>query len=163
MADDDRTRALHGLGYGLYVATAAGGGTRCGWAATWLMQCSFDPPAIAIAARSGSTRARMIEAGGVFAVNVMERGQQGLVSLFYAPVEETGPDLAGVAFATGVTGCPLLDDALGAIECRVTASVPGGDHTVFVGEVVSARWHRDGVPLTLRDTGLDYGGLEDTS
>lgn len=161
--DDDRARVLHGLGYGLYVATAAGGGTRCGWAATWLMQCSFDPPAVAIAARRDSTRAAAIAAGGVFAVNLMERGQQDLVSRFYAPVEETGPDLAGVAFTLGDTGCPLLDDGLGAIECRVTDSVPGGDHTIFVGDVVAARWLRDGVPLTLRDTGLDYGGLEDTS
>lgn len=163
MDDDDRARALQGLGYGLYVATAAEGETRCGWAATWLMQCSFDPPAIAIAARRDSTRARVIDAGGVFAVNVMEQGQQALVSRFYASVEETGPDLGGVAFTLGATGCPLLDDALGAIECRVTASVPGGDHTVFVGDVVAARWHRDGVPLILRDTGLDYGGLEDPS
>ena len=104
-------------------------------------------PAVAIAARSGSTRARLIESGGVFAVNVMERGQQGLVSRFYAPVEETGPDLAGVTFTLGATGCPLLDDALGALECRVTDSLPGGDHTIFVGRVEKFSETADLAPL----------------
>lgn len=163
MVTDDRARALQGLGYGLYVATSNDGTRHRAWAATWVMQCSFDPPAVAVATRTGSTRAELIESAGVFAVNVMELGQQDLVGRFYAPVEMTGDDLDGVPFTLGVTGCPLLESALGSFECRVRDSLGGGDHTIFVGELVAATWRRDGVPLLLRDTGLDYGGLEDTS
>lgn len=163
MADDTRTAVLQAIRYGLYVATSTDGTHRYAWAANWLTQCSFDPPAVALAARRGTSRALMIERGGVFAVNVMEHGQAGLVSRFYRPVEETADDLGGVAFTPGSTGCPLLDDALGSLECRVRDRVSGGDHVVFVGEVVDATWRRDGIPLALADTALDYGGLHDSS
>jgi flavin reductase (DIM6/NTAB) family NADH-FMN oxidoreductase RutF len=35
-----------------------------------------------------------------------------------------------------VTGAPILDGALSAIECRTTAVHDGGDHSIVVGEVV---------------------------
>ena len=34
------------------------------------------------------------------------------------------------------TGSAVLDDALGAIECRTTAVHDGGDHAIVVGEVI---------------------------
>jgi len=43
-------------------------------------------------------------------------------------------------------------------ECRVTNDVRGGDHTVFVAEVVEAGVRKDAEPLTLHDTGFFYGG-----
>jgi flavin reductase (DIM6/NTAB) family NADH-FMN oxidoreductase RutF len=36
-----------------------------------------------------------------------------------------------------VTGAPILDDALTALECRTTAVHDGGDHSIVVGEVVA--------------------------
>jgi len=36
--------------------------------------------------------------------------------------------------------------------------VHGGDHTVFLAEVVDAGVRRDAEPLPLRDTGFFYGG-----
>ena len=41
---------------------------------------------------------------------------------------------------------PLLDEALATIECRVVQEAPGGDHTIFVGEVVGATIN-EGKPL----------------
>jgi flavin reductase (DIM6/NTAB) family NADH-FMN oxidoreductase RutF len=35
-----------------------------------------------------------------------------------------------------VTGAPILDDALSALECRTTDVHDGGDHSIVVGEVV---------------------------
>jgi flavin reductase (DIM6/NTAB) family NADH-FMN oxidoreductase RutF len=35
-----------------------------------------------------------------------------------------------------LTGAPILDDALAALECRTTAVHDGGDHSIVVGEVV---------------------------
>ena len=33
---------------------------------------------------------------------------------------------------------PVIVDALGRLECRVTGQVPTGDHTLFVGQIVHA-------------------------
>jgi flavin reductase len=47
-----------------------------------------------------------------------------------------------------VSGAPILDDALVAMECRTSATYDGGDHTIVVGEVLSvAELRPDGVPL----------------
>jgi flavin reductase (DIM6/NTAB) family NADH-FMN oxidoreductase RutF len=43
-------------------------------------------------------------------------------------------------------GRPVLDGALAALRCRRTAALPGGDHTVFVGEVEGAEV-AEGEPL----------------
>jgi flavin reductase (DIM6/NTAB) family NADH-FMN oxidoreductase RutF len=45
--------------------------------------------------------------------------------------------LDGVAHHAGpVTGAPVLDEALSALECRTSAVYDGGDHSIIVGEVV---------------------------
>ncbi len=43
-------------------------------------------------------------------------------------------------------------------ECKVVDVNERGDHVLVVGEVVDAGVHREGTPLTLRETGLFYGG-----
>ncbi len=43
---------------------------------------------------------------------------------------------------------PLLQDALAHLVCRVEASYPGGDHTLFLGRVEEL-WYRDGSPLAV--------------
>jgi|SRR5215472_295251 len=47
-----------------------------------------------------------------------------------------------------LTGAPILDDALAAMECRTTAVHDGGDHSIVVGEVLGVSEPRpDGAPL----------------
>jgi flavin reductase (DIM6/NTAB) family NADH-FMN oxidoreductase RutF len=46
-----------------------------------------------------------------------------------------------------VTGMPILDVALSALECRTTAAYDGGDHTIVVGEVVGVTEPREDGPL----------------
>jgi flavin reductase (DIM6/NTAB) family NADH-FMN oxidoreductase RutF len=53
----------------------------------------------------------------------------------------------GVAARDGELGAPLLDGALGWLECRLADEVATGTHTFFVGAVVSAELGEDGVPL----------------
>ena len=42
-----------------------------------------------------------------------------------------------------VTGVALLDAATATLECRTQAVYPGGDHSIIVGEVVSASLSED--------------------
>jgi flavin reductase (DIM6/NTAB) family NADH-FMN oxidoreductase RutF len=41
-----------------------------------------------------------------------------------------------VRYRIGQTGAPLLSDALATLECRLVDQHPGGDHTIFIGEVL---------------------------
>ena len=56
------------------------------------------------------------------------------------------------------TGAPLLVAPPAFFECRVVNEVRGGDHTIFVGEVLNAGIRTDEDALTLRETGFAYGG-----
>ncbi|HEX3578423.1 MAG TPA: flavin reductase family protein, partial [Thermoanaerobaculia bacterium] len=52
----------------------------------------------------------------------------------------------GVETFTGALDVPLITGALTAIECKLHEQLPGGDHTIFVGEVVDV-FTREGDPL----------------
>ena len=68
--------------------------------------------------------------------------------------------------ARASTGAPILIEAPGAIECRVTAIVEQGDHHIVVGEVVEAHLNKppagrpDAAILEMKDLGdnVFYGG-----
>jgi Conserved protein/domain typically associated with flavoprotein oxygenases, DIM6/NTAB family len=59
----------------------------------------------------------------------------------------------GVAMRDGVTGAPLLADALAWIECRIWAEHPTGDHTIFRRRGRRARTRRPGPALAYREHG----------
>jgi flavin reductase (DIM6/NTAB) family NADH-FMN oxidoreductase RutF len=49
-------------------------------------------------------------------------------------------------------------DCLGWVECRVVATLPAGDHTLVLGEVVAAGVEHEGEALTLEEAGFKYSG-----
>lgn len=101
----------------------------------------------------------MIKSSGVFALSVLEAGQKNLAQKFFQPLRRVGNKFEDVEFYTGAeTGCPIISEALGYVECRVVGVVEHGDHTVYVGEVIGAGVHREGEPLLLESTGWQYGG-----
>jgi flavin reductase (DIM6/NTAB) family NADH-FMN oxidoreductase RutF len=100
----------------------------------------------------------MIRHSGVFALSVLEEGQKQIAQSFFKPQSRVGDKFADIEFYLGETGCPIIKDSLGYVECKVVATVDQGDHTVFVGEVIAAGVHRDGNPLILETTGWQYGG-----
>lgn len=58
---------------------------------------------------------------------------------FAGAARPEGPDAFRViAFPSGLTGAPPLDGRAAYVECRLTASHPGGDHTFFLGAVARA-------------------------
>ncbi|HEU0052619.1 MAG TPA: flavin reductase family protein, partial [Longimicrobium sp.] len=59
---------------------------------------------------------------------------------------EVDAKFTGVAWRGEHTGAPVLDEALAWLDCRVAERLPGGDHTVFMGEVLGAD-AREGTPL----------------
>ncbi len=45
------------------------------------------------------------------------------------------------------TGSPILEGALAYFDCRLTEHHDGGDHAIFLGEIVSAGYREDAAPL----------------
>jgi flavin reductase (DIM6/NTAB) family NADH-FMN oxidoreductase RutF len=149
---------LRKIPHGLYVCGVVDGDAMNGFTASWVMQASFVPPLVVNCVRQDSGSNQMIRHSGVFALSVLEEGQKELAQTFFKPQSRVGDKFADIEFYLGETGCPIIKDALGYVECKVVATVDQGDHTVFVGEVIAAGVHRDGNPLILETTGWQYGG-----
>ncbi|MCZ7631098.1 MAG: flavin reductase family protein [Microthrixaceae bacterium] len=160
MEAQDKKVALRAITYGLYVMTSRHGDLVGGGGVNWLTQASFEPPLVAAAVRADSGLCATITAGGTFAVNVLAEDQVEIAKAFFGSTELDGERINGRSFTPGEeTGAPILDEVPCWFECRVTDVVERGDHTVFVAEVVGAGVRdAEQAPLSLRSTGMSYGG-----
>jgi flavin reductase (DIM6/NTAB) family NADH-FMN oxidoreductase RutF len=153
-----KKKALRLLSYGLCVATSRDDQGPAAGTINWISQSSFTPPLVMVAIKADSGLHRAVSASRVFAVHIVGKSQKGLATAFFRGAEPANGKLNGYAVETGQTGAPLLLAPPAWFECRVVNEVPGGDHTIFVGEVVDAGVRSDEEALTLRETGFAYGG-----
>lgn len=157
-----RRRVLWSFPSGLYVVGSRSGERRNAMTLNWAMQVSMEPKHLAISVVKSAFTHELIIEGGHFSVCSIAREDRALVRKFVKPVsvEEEGRLLNGVPFTEGVTGAPVLAAAVATVECRLVQTVDVGDHSLFVGEIVAARFLRDEATPVLRmeDTRMNYGG-----
>jgi flavin reductase (DIM6/NTAB) family NADH-FMN oxidoreductase RutF len=153
-----RKTLLRKIPHGVFICGVAEGEEVNGFTASWVTQGSFEPPLVVMAVRADSTSNGMIQRTGRFSLNVLSADQKDLAAVFFKPQKGVGGRFEAAPFRLGPLGLPVLDDALGAVECVLVGQVAHGDHTVFVGEVKTATLHRDGAALELSATGWQYGG-----
>ena len=145
--------------YGLYAVTAKHGTALSLMTANWLTQSSFEPPMVALAVEVDSHTRGVLEASGAFAINIYESGQRDLAGDLGRTFSKHHEKIDAADWQPGpATGSPLLEAALGWAECRVVSSIPSGDHVLFVAEVVEVGLNREGIPLTLKESGFKYAG-----
>lgn len=145
--------------YGLYAVTVAHGGEEHGMTANWLTQTAFEPPMVVVAVENTSRTIGMIRDSHHFAINVLLKGQRDLAGKLGRTSEQAPHKLKGIKTKPApVSGAPVLADCLGWVECRVVATLPAGDHTLVLGEVVAAGVEHEGEPLTLEEAGFKYSG-----
>jgi flavin reductase (DIM6/NTAB) family NADH-FMN oxidoreductase RutF len=127
------------------IGTRIADGTPRGLTASAVSSLSLHPPLLLVCiARSAETH-DCIRDAGIFSVNMLAADQESLAHRF-AGSEQRHARFDGVGYTTHSTGAPILDGALAWADCEVNAAHDGGDHTIFVGHVVSAG-ARDAKPL----------------
>jgi flavin reductase (DIM6/NTAB) family NADH-FMN oxidoreductase RutF len=150
---------LRKIPHGLFICGVRDGDEFNGFTASWVMQASFEPPLVVNCVRKDSGSNALLQKSGVFALSFLEDSQKDIAAQFFKPKRRVGNKFEDLtADEAPATGCPVLQDCLGYVECRVIGQVDYGDHTVFVGEVIGAKVYRDGNPLLLESTGWQYGG-----
>lgn len=159
MNADAKKTVLRHFPYGLYVVTVAHGGEEHGMTANWLTQAAFEPPMIAVAVENTSKTIGMIRDSHHFAVNVLQKGQRDLAGKLGRSSQQAPHKLKGIKTkpAPGAN-TPVLADALGWVECRLVTTLPAGDHTLVLGEVIEAGVEHEGEALTLQEAGFKYSG-----
>ena len=167
MNTDSKKTVMRMIPYGIYVLTADDAkGNVAAATVNWVTQTAFAPPLVIVGVKADSGTYKTVKAAQAFALNMLGKEHKSLAFTFFRPVDLTDGKLSGQAFRRGETGAPILIDAPGAIECRVTAIVEQGDHHIVVGEVVEAHLNRpltgrpDTAILEMKDLGENvfYGG-----
>ena len=104
---------------------------------------SLEPPLVLVCIDQRASIHDLLVEGHYFAVNVLAEAQEILSRRF---ASRDADRFSGTGYVDGVTGVPILNDVVAAIECRIVHTYSGGDHTIVVGEVEHAIVG-DGKPL----------------
>ncbi len=149
---------LRKIPHGLFICGVRDGEIVNGFTASWVTQGSFEPPLVVMAVRSEGSSHEIISRTKLFSLNVLRADQKELAAIFFKPQSALGGRFEAAPFSFGELGLPLIDDSIGGIECEVVGKVENGDHTIFVGEVKTAKLINDTDALNLSSTGWSYGG-----
>jgi flavin reductase (DIM6/NTAB) family NADH-FMN oxidoreductase RutF len=137
-------RALGAFVTGVTVVTTRNAaGEPVGLTVNSFNAVSLSPPLVlwSLSLRAASFTA--FEQATHFAVNVLAADQAALSERF----AKTGGDkFANLAWHDGPADMPLLEGTSASFTCRTASQHPGGDHMIFVGEVLSFQQH-ERVPL----------------
>jgi flavin reductase (DIM6/NTAB) family NADH-FMN oxidoreductase RutF len=123
---------------GVTVATIVTGEGPTGMTVSSFTSVSLDPPLVLIAIAKSSALHSAFRDAGAYAINFLADDQKSVSDIF-AGRTNTRNRFEGIGFKKGITGSPVIDGVRAVIECRAWQTYDGGDHSILVGEVVSAK------------------------
>jgi len=156
---DAKRKLLHHIPSGLFIIGIEAEGKTHAFTASWISQASMKPPGIMFAVRNPSHSLNALRKSKAFTVNYISQKEPHIVEHFFKP-EKTGQNrLNHFPHHPGKTGAPILENAIGYLECTVKTIVDNfGDHAVVLAEVMDAHLKKDTKPLVMADTQWKYGG-----
>jgi flavin reductase (DIM6/NTAB) family NADH-FMN oxidoreductase RutF len=141
------------------VITTDGPGGRLGVTVSSVCTASADPPQMLACIHGQSITLPAIRANGVFCVNILGSSHRHVADSFAGRIERWRNDrFACDRWTTLLSGAPVLEEALVALDCRLEQELVASSHAILVGTVVAVRT-RDGPPLLYSNR--DYGRLAD--
>jgi flavin reductase (DIM6/NTAB) family NADH-FMN oxidoreductase RutF len=149
--------ALGRIPSGLFVLTVGRGHNETGMLASWVQQCSFDPPQVSVAVNKARDVLEWLPDGATFVLNVVPEGGKQLVAHFgkgFAPGESA---FEGLEVVRERDAPPVLLSAHAYLVCRAAARVDAGDHVLVIGRVTAGAVLHEGKPTVhTRKNGLRY-------
>lgn len=128
-------KAMSCFASGVTVVTTELDGVPFGMTVSAFASLSLVPPLVLVCIEKSTRIHEAIPRAERFSVNVLRAGQEAISNQFASRGEDR---FEGVRVREGKLEVPILEDALAIVECRLHATLPGGDHTIYVGEVVAA-------------------------
>lgn len=123
------------------VTTRTPDGVPIGLTVNSFNSVSLDPPLIVWSLANDLPSRALFEGCEYYAINVLAEDQAALSQRF---ASRLGDRFDGLDYDSGVGGVPLLRGCCARFQCRNTVRHDGGDHVVFISEVVD--FDRDARP-----------------
>jgi flavin reductase (DIM6/NTAB) family NADH-FMN oxidoreductase RutF len=118
-------------------------GEPVGMTANTLVSVSLDPPLISVCIDHTADMHRTLSQVQSFTVNILAASQEAVSRRF---AEQGTRRFEGIGFSRSDRGGIILDGVLAWLECERVAEHPAGDHSIYVGRVVSGT-ASEGEPL----------------
>lgn len=140
-------RALGARASAVAVVTAQGAEGPSGFLALSATHLSADPPMLMVSIDKRTASLAAVTHAGHFAVNYLPRGEEALADMFGGKTGTRGAE----RFMPGrwgrlTTGAPILDNAIGALDCRLEDLIERFGTMIAIGRLVNFV-QRDGEPL----------------
>jgi flavin reductase len=134
---------------GVTVVATTHEGVLHGMTANAFSSVSLDPPLVLVCVDLEAGLHELLPQSKTFAVTVLGDDQETDAEWFASPRRPSGRDqFDGVGWRPApVTGSPVLERGTAFLDCRVTEIHAGGDHSIFLGEVVALGLLREATPL----------------
>ena len=130
--------ALGHFATGVTVVTTVGDdGAPVGLAVNSFASVSLDPPLVVWSLSLNAPSLRAFRQHESFAINILCDQSKDVALHFGRPSEDK---FAGIDWQAGHNGVPVLESAAAVIQCRTASRLPGGDHEIYLGEVMD--FHR---------------------
>ena len=126
------------------VSTCDESGEPVGVTINSFASLSLLPPLVLWSLNAQSPSRRHFDAAPYFAINVLSAEQVELSRRF---ASRRAQKFDEVPTRQGLGGVPLFEGSAAIFECRRVAQYPGGDHSIYVGEVEAHRLNPERAPL----------------
>jgi len=133
-------KALHKLGYGLYVVASRKGDQLNAQIANTVFQITSEPPTVAVSINKKNLTWEFIKESRVFSVSVLcQATPLSFIGHFGFKSGRDIDKLAGINYQIGKTKAPVvIDNAVAYLEAKLTNEMDVGTHTIFVGQIIDA-------------------------
>ncbi len=124
---------------GVTIVTSSHNGVQHGMTVSSFTSLSLNPAQILVALAQSSRTHQLILRSRTFGVTILSDDQKDLSDRFAGRIADELDRMADIETFTLATGVPFLRGGLAYLDCRVVTTLGSGTHTVFVGEVLSAK------------------------
>ena len=140
-------RAMRAWTTGVAIVTSIYEGQQYGMNVNSFTSISLEPPLISVAMRQLTHTHDLVVKSGMFSITVLTAAQKELSDRFAGKMPGLIDRFAGVQTETISLDSPVFKDGMAYFDCRVISSMPVGENTLFVAEVLDARGEGTGEPL----------------
>lgn len=120
---------------GVAVITSAGAGVSGGMTANALCSVSLDPLLALVCFDNEARTLPIVRESQRFAVNVLTSEQEELAGVFASKLPES--EKLDTVDHRLEDGLPIIEGSLAWATCELRELIPGGDHTIAIGEVTA--------------------------
>jgi flavin reductase (DIM6/NTAB) family NADH-FMN oxidoreductase RutF len=140
-------RAMRAWTTGVAIITSIYEDQQYGMTVNSFTSISLDPPLVSVALRQLTHTHELVVKSGMFSVTILTSAQKELSDRFAGKMPAITNRFEGVQTETISLDSPVFKDGMAYLDCRVVSSMPVGENTLFVAEVLDARGEGEGEPL----------------